>query len=340
MESASIVVTAPSRVELRAHAIADRPEPGHILVESEWSMVSAGTELANYTGADPGVHVAGSWNAYPWTAGYGSVGIVRAVGAGVGAVQAGQRVFTNGPHAALYHYPAASLVVPVPDRLDPALAAASRMAGVAMTGPMSADLGLDRWVVVLGLGMVGNLAAQGCRILGARVIAVDPSPARRELARRCGLAEVVGGGPDDVARAVKALSGDGAAVVIDATGRSEGVVQAVGLAAPFGQIVILGTPRKPLQGDLTAVFSAIHYRWLSLRGALEWNLPTYPAIGVRDSLFSKQQLIFDWVARGELRVGELISDRIAPERVADGYEGLLRDPERHSGVLIDWRRRG
>ncbi|MBA3684790.1 MAG: hypothetical protein H0W72_06060, partial [Planctomycetes bacterium] len=131
-------------------------------------------------------------------------------------------------------------------------------------------------------------------------------------------------------------TGAGPAVVIDAVGRGEVCVQAVMAAAHFGQVVILGTPRQPVTGDLAAVFNAIHCRWLTVRGALEWNLPTYPVIGLRDSLLSKQQQLLDWIARGELRMAELISHRLPPKSAKEAYEGLLREPERYTGVLFDW----
>ncbi len=218
------------------------------------------------------------------------------------------------------------------------MAAASRMAGVAFSGPLMAELGANRWVAIFGLGMVGNLAAQICRIMGARVIGIDPSPARRALAQRCGIPHVLGGDAATVERELRALTGEGPAIVFDAVGNGEVCAQAVRVAAPFGQIVVLGTPRKPVQGDLSAVFAAIHGRWLTVRGALEWNLPTYPVIGLRDSLLSKQLTLLDWIARGELQFGELISHRLPPAAISEAYEGLRRKPDEYTGVLLDWRK--
>jgi 2-desacetyl-2-hydroxyethyl bacteriochlorophyllide A dehydrogenase len=245
MRSQRIVVTAKEHVELQDTEISNRPDPGHVLIASMWSVISTGTEIANYSALDAGVHSAGTWNSYPWVAGYGNVGVVLATGEGVRDVAVGQRVFTHGPHASHFHYGAERLIVPLPDGIDPALAAATRMAGVALTGPMAADLGCNRWVAVLGLGLVGNLAAQICHILGARVVGIDPSPARRMLAERCGIPWTLGGAPAEVARGLGALCGMGANVVIDAVGRSEASAQAVALAAPYGQVIILGTPRAP-----------------------------------------------------------------------------------------------
>ena len=78
------------------------------------------------------------------------------------------------------------LVAPVREAVDPAVVAASRMAGVAMTAIVVGEIGTNPWVVVFGLGLVGNLASQMFQIHGCRVIGVDPVAARRKLAQRCG----------------------------------------------------------------------------------------------------------------------------------------------------------
>ena len=125
-------------------------------------------------------------------------------------------------------------------------------------------------------------------------------------------------------------------MVIDATGRSEACLQAVLAVAEFGQVVLLGTPRQPHAGDLTRVFATIHGRWITVRGALEWNLPHHPVHGLRDSLAGKQEAIFAWLRSGELRLAELISHRLPPGRVQEAYAGLAAEPDRFTGVLLDW----
>jgi threonine dehydrogenase-like Zn-dependent dehydrogenase len=57
----------------------------------------------------------------------------------------------------------------------------------------------------------------------------------------------------------------------------------------------------------------------------------------QESQFSKQQMIFDWIHRGELKVDPLISHRLKPEQIKEAYEGLLNEPGIYTGVLLDWR---
>jgi alcohol dehydrogenase len=78
------------------------------------------------------------------------------------------------------------------------------------------------WVAVHGCGGVGLAAVQIAAAAGARVLAVDVNPEALELARSCG-AEVGydardGGGPEDVAAAVRELTGGGAQLSLDALG--------------------------------------------------------------------------------------------------------------------------
>jgi len=114
-------------------------------------------------------------------------------------------------------------------------------------------------------------------------------------------------------------------------------MQALDATARFGQIILLGSPRVEVQGNLTALLSEVHLRMITIRGALEWSLPIYPDTGNRTSQFSKQKAIFDWVAAGKLHVDELISHRLPPEEIKQAYEGLLRKPEEYTGVALVWK---
>lgn len=337
MSIRQVVVTAQRQVELQSLESSTEPGPGHYLIDSEYSFISAGTELANYTGREPKVFQPGSWCAYPWRSGYANVGVVRQAGANTTRAEVGQRVFTFGPHASSFLYNEDRLIVPVPNDLDPGLAAASRMAGVALTALVVAEIHGNPWVAVFGLGAVGNLAAQAFRIRGGRVVGIDPIAPRRELANRCGIAHTLGGAPDQVQAGFAELTGgEMAQIAVDAVGHSAVAMQALKTCAPHAQLVLLGSPRVPVEGDLTEFFSAVHLRWITVRGALEWCLPMYPAGDGRISQQSKQAMIFDWLRRGELQLDPLISHRLPPEEIKEAYEGLEEQRDTYTGVVLDW----
>ena len=338
MSIREVVVTGQNQVELQTTDVgAPVLAANEVRIDTEWTFISSGTELANYTGREPKVFQKGAWCEYPWRSGYANVGIVREIGSGVTRAVPGDRVFTYGRHASTIQYSQDRLVVPVREAVDPAVVAASRMAGVAMTAIVVGEIGTNPWVVVFGLGLVGNLASQMFQIHGCRVIGVDPVAERRALAQRCGIERTVGGDADEAqARIQEITNGDLANITVDAVGHSGVVMQALQGTANHGQIIILGTPRVSVPGDLTDLLSETHLRWITIRGALEWCVPMYPDIGNRTSQWSKQQTIFDWMARGELHVEPLISHRLKPEQIKQAYDGLLNESNVYTGVVLDW----
>ena len=338
MKIKEVVVTGQNQVELQTTKVDAPPlAADELLIDTEYTFISSGTELANYTGREPKVFQKGEWCEYPWRSGYANVGVVREAGRGVTRAAPGDRVFTYGRHASTIRYSQDRLVAPVRQAMDPAVVAASRMAGVAMTAIIVTEISANPWVVVFGLGLVGNLASQMFQIHGCRVIGVDPVAERRALAQRCGIPHTIGGTPDEAHAQIQEITnGDLGDITVDAVGHSAVVMQALHATANHGQIIILGSPRVSVPGDLTTLLSDTHLRWITIRGALEWCVPMYPDIGKRPSQWSKQQTIFDWMARGQLHVAPLISHRLKPEQIKQAYDGLLTESNIYTGVVLDW----
>ncbi|MCG9128674.1 zinc-binding alcohol dehydrogenase [Candidatus Poribacteria bacterium] len=339
MKIREVVVTGQNQVELQTNEFDDTIQsPNEVLIDTEYTFISSGTELANYTGNEPKVFQPGSWCAYPWRSGYANVGIVREVGSNVTKTVPGDRVFTYGRHASIIRYSQDRLIAPVPDSIDPAVVAASRMAGVAMTGIIVSEIATNSRVIVFGLGLVGNLVSQMFQIHGCRVIGVDPVDGRRALAKKCGINHTVGGDNDQVQKSINEITnGELGDITVDAVGHSSVVMQALRATATHGQLVILGSPRVSVTGDLTELLSDTHLRWITIRGALEWCVPMYPDTGNNISQFSKQQTIFDWMSRGQLKVEPLISHILKPDAIKQAYDGLLNESNTYTGVVLDWK---
>ncbi len=299
MQAQTVVVSGPHSVDLQTVDLPDTPlDANEVLIETEATFISSGTELSIYSGREPRAFQPGQWCTFPFQSGYANVGTVLEAGAAVTRVQPGDRVFTYGKHGSFVRYKTDRLTISVPTGMEATVAAASRMAGVAMTAPIVADLRGNPTVAVFGLGLAGNLAAQAFTIRGCRVIGVDPVAARRDLAGRCGISLRTGGSPEEVQDFILAQTGgNGAEITVDAVGHSAVVQQALRATARYGQVVLLGTPRAPVEGSLTDLLQDIHMRFITLRGALEWQLPMYPDGGNHVSQYSKQQTIFDWMAR-------------------------------------------
>ena len=346
MKTKYAVITAKETCEIKTEeVIPEHMTNQDILVSAYYSMVSAGTELAGFSALSPGVYQKGAWNAYPWRSGYGLVGTAERVGKDVHHIKEGERIFCFGNHARRQIWPLAKVmenstysVFPVHNDLDDPTLTASRMALVAVTGPQVSGVELGDTVAVFGLGMVGNIAAQYYQHLGARVLAFDPSKMRCEKARQVGLAEVFDVSPHEQVQVVQDLtSGLGANITVDAVGSSAVVLNCVNATARYGKVVLLGTPRAEVSGNLTELLRPVHMRCLQILGAFEWRVPAYDQVGVPHSIESNLNIIWDLIQRGKLNVMDLITHVAKPEEMQSAYLGLLNDKEQYLGVLVDWR---
>lgn len=315
--------------------------PDQALVGVEVSLVSTGTELANYSGLDAGVDRPGSWNAYPWRPGYGVVGRVLRAGPAVRGLAAGQRVFAIAPHAShAVLTPAQRAVFPLDEADDPARLVLVRMASVAITAlRLSHVAAPGRTAAVIGLGLVGNFAAQLFQLAGLRVVAFDPAPRRVDLARRCGIAGAQAAVGDEAeARVRECTGGEGADVVVEAIGNPALIPGAVRMCARLGEVILLGSPRGPMPQDTGPAWSEIHHRGIHVVGALEWLLPFHRReAGAGHSIETNYLRLIDWVRRGALQTGGMVSHLVPPERAQETYDGVLADRNAYLGICFDWR---
>jgi 2-desacetyl-2-hydroxyethyl bacteriochlorophyllide A dehydrogenase len=313
--------------------------PDALLIETEATVISAGTEVATLTGDDPTV-------TYPVRPGYGNVGRVIARGARVSEFAVGERVFSFGKHTTHSlmtppNNPIFEGVFPMDDSIPLYDAVMLRMGLIAFAAPQLTDFEAGDTVAVFGLGLVGNLAAQLYKLAGARVIALDPMPERCELARKSGIETVLNVAPAQQVEAIRDLTGGkGATVTVDAAGFSASVINAVAACADYGQIISLGSPRTPYQTDVTETLRHIHLRWLTLRGALEWRLPPQPVTGGGHSIKSNLARLVDFYKSGQLNIRPLISQIVKPEQLPDAYLNLQHHKASWWGVVIDWRKEG
>jgi alcohol dehydrogenase len=204
---------------------------------------------------------------------------------------------------ALHH--ADGNLVALPDEVDDVTAAAL---GCRFATAYRAVVHLGRvagqdWVSVHGCGGVGLSAVMIAASRGARVIAVDVSPAALEWARRLGAVVTVDGREADVASSVRELTGGGADVSIDALGSRATLTDALAGLRPRGRHVqvglVLGDQALP-PVDMGLVVS----RELQLLGSHGMAAHDYPAMLAE---------IADGTLRPELLVARVVGLDAAPE---------------------------
>ncbi|MBI4023542.1 MAG: zinc-binding alcohol dehydrogenase [Verrucomicrobia bacterium] len=338
MRAKRVVFTEPHRAVLEEFELDDnRLGEQEILVRTLCSVISAGTEGAAFTGLEaehPGARNFG----YPCGTGYGNVGEILKVGKSVEGLKEGDIAFTTAPHASRAKFNTYQRIcVKAPDGLDLKQAVFARMAGVAITAVRKADFSLGDPVLVIGLGLVGNFAAQEFLLAGADVMGVDVAEPRLEKAPQCGIANVVNPQKTDLQQAVNEWTdGKGARVVVEAIGQPELIAQAAQLARRHGDIILLGSPRRRVTMDVTPMLSRIHLQGLNVKGALEWLYSIPELDAVRHSIIGNTRQIFGWLKSGRLKTEPLLTHLLPPTECQQAYSGLDKKKDEYLGVVFDW----
>lgn len=234
--------TAPREIELRAEEAPD-PARGEVRVRAIASAISHGSEMLLYRGELPGdleldlPTLAGSF-AYPIKYGYALVGRIVDTGPEVAGLSSGDVVFVLHPHQSVFTIPA-SLATRLTTEIEPVLGVFSANLETAVNILHDAQPRLGDSVVVFGLGTVGLLVIQLLRIAGAGdVIAVDPVPQRRELARELGATVALAPDDDLVEQIRQRTAGRGADLAIEVSGSPAALQSAIDALGIEGTVVV------------------------------------------------------------------------------------------------------
>jgi Zn-dependent alcohol dehydrogenase len=200
-------------------------------------------------------------------------------------------------------------------KIDPALPLDEFcLAGCGVVTGVGAVLNIARvqpgdTVAVIGCGGVGANVIQASRIAGAaRIIAVDPLPAKLELARGFGATHTVDARAD-VAAAVAAVEPDGADVVFEVVGRPELTAAALGMTRVGGKTVMVGIPPVGSTLSLDALRFTANRQLLGCRGGA--------VVPARDL-----QRIVDFYRSGQLQLAELVGLRLGLDDVGQAFAEL------------------
>ena len=163
--------------------------------------------------------------------------------------------------------------------------------------------------VVFGAGMVGLGAVAGCRLQGAeRIVCVDLSEERLELARGQGATDTLVGGPDAVDRVLSLVGPLGADYTFEATGNVAVMRQAVESARMgWGLATMCGVAGK---GETLEVVPRYLITGRRVAGS------SFGGCKGRDQV---PQLVDRWLA-GEIEVEPFVSHRLTLDDVNRGFE--------------------
>jgi 2-desacetyl-2-hydroxyethyl bacteriochlorophyllide A dehydrogenase len=239
VDATQIWFTGTQKIELRQQNIGIQ-EAHQVLVQTEYSAISAGTEMLVYRNQIPDDLSLDSSipelqkNAnYPLQYGYASVGEIIGIGSSVDHDWLGQRVFAFQPHASHFVCNTDALIkVPVDISADNAIFLANMETAVNLVQDGNPQIGEN--VVVFGLGIVGLLLnSLLSRFPLAELYGVDRIATRRELAKKSGAQTVLH--PDEINQL---KLNQGADLIYEVTGSPLALNQAIDLSGFASRIVI------------------------------------------------------------------------------------------------------
>lgn len=280
--NANIVFTRLNTAE-----VVERPMPkvkaGEVLVKLVRSSISSGTERANLTGVpDNGTSIYKNCPddvvTWPRQGGYSSSGVVEAVGKGVGSVKKGDRVAMSWTVHSQYVALPERQVYPIPDGVDFEQAALTHISTFPMAAIRKCRLEVGESALVMGQGVLGQLAVVLLKAAGAApIIVADPVAAKRKRALKLGADCAFDPLAPDFAERVKSVTSSGrlvqegrvadcgAKVVIEVTGNGAALNTALEAIAPFGRLALLGCTRD--SNFTVNYYRKVHARGITLVGA-------------------------------------------------------------------------
>lgn len=264
----------------------------------------------------------------PFTPGMEGAGVVEAVGPGVKELRVGDRVaYSSNPGAyAEYTIASETAVVPIPEGLDPALAAAAILQGMTAHYLVHTTYTLKSGETALihaAAGGAGLLLVQMAKMIGATVIGTVSTEEKAQLAREAGADHVILYTETDFEEETRRLTGGrGVDVVYDSVGKttfekSLNVLRMRGYMVLFGQ----SSGRPPQIDPLT----------LSTKGSLFLTRPLlFHYIATREELLWRSKDVFNWINEGKLSVR--IDRRLPLAQAAEAHQ--LLESRQTSGKVI------
>ena len=277
--------------------------------------------------------------------GYSTAGVIVECGAGLAGFRVGDRVACAGvgyaSHAE-YNVVPQQLLTPIPDGVSFEDAAYVTLGAIAMQGVRQAQTTFGETIVVMGLGLVGQLAFQILRAAGCRVICSDPVQAKCDLAEELG-AEVAcepAALPDAVQHWTGGHGADG--VVICAASRDSAVTHsALDLCRPKGRVVVVGAvglqlPREPMYMKELDFRLSCSYGPGRYQPAYEERGLDYPIGYVRWTEGRNMGEFLRMVAEKKVRVQPLTSMVRPVAQAQEAYSAILGKGSNAISSLIDY----
>jgi polar amino acid transport system substrate-binding protein len=351
-------------------------KPGMIVVRTHASLISAGTERTSVATAQASIlgkirsrpdlvkqvldtaKREGIWNTIEKvrtrldsykSLGYSAAGVV--VESACDEFAPGDRVACAGAgfasHAEVIAVPK-NLAVKIPEGVGFDEAAFTTLGAIALQGVRQAKLNLGESVVVIGLGLLGQLTVQILKASGCRVFGMDINERQFELAREFGADRLAISGSDSLGAIESFTRGRGAdAVIITAsTSSNEPVELAIKALRKKGRLVVVGVtgmnlPREGFYEKELEVTISCSYGPGRYDPSYEEDGHDYPVGYVRWTEGRNMEAILDLMASKKLNVERIITHRLPITEAGHAYDiitGRIKEP--YLGIILQYPDRG
>ncbi len=290
------------------------PTGNEVKTETIFTGVTNGTERnqligGNYAPADEELPTGGN--------GYQNVGRVIEVGPDVGELKIGDVLFMSAVHAEYAVMPEDDLLVRLPDSIDLREAALLGIASVAMRTCRNAELSVGERVLIVGAGILGQIAVQIAAGMGVRATICDIDVDRLAVAREIGAAEtVLDVAGDRWETSVAAGSFD---AVIDFAGVPGMEDQLISAVRQRGRVLFIAGRDK-----VTYTFNLGQGREIQVKQNSHFD---------RDDLHDTCRL----VDRGAVKIGPLLRDVVPVSEAGRIYDTLRDTPGKLMGTVFAWQ---
>ncbi len=289
------------------------PSGNEVMTRTIYTGVTNGTERnqltgGNYAPADDDLPTDGN--------GYQNVGKVIEVGPDVRELKIGDVLYMSAAHAEYAVMPEDGLHVRLPDSMDLTEAALLGICSVAMRTCRNAELNVGERVLIVGAGILGQVAVQVAAGMGARATICDINGRRLAIAGEIGAAEAV---MDVSGEQWKQKVGDASFdVVIDFAGVPGMEDQLITALRPRGRVLFIAGRDK-----VTYTFNLGQGREVRIRQNSHFD---------RDDLHNTCRL----AARGLIKIGPLIRDVVPVSEAKRIYDTLRDAPDQLMGTVFAW----
>jgi 2-desacetyl-2-hydroxyethyl bacteriochlorophyllide A dehydrogenase len=313
-----------------------QPRVGEVLLENEYTVISAGTEGANLKHLP---NTATAESGFPWLPGYSGSGRVIAVGDQVTELKLGDRAVINwGGHRSHTVKKAQAVLKIEDDSIDPLDAAFTPIAAFSLLGIRKLKIELGESAMIAGQGILGVFALQIASLSGALpVTVVDFDLTRRKLALELGAAYAFSPDEENVVEKVKeATGGDGPNAVCEVTGSAAALRQALEYIAWEGRISLLGCTR--ISDVPIDYYKYVHRRGISLVGAHTFTRPRQESAPGRWTERDDYRTFLKLLAARKIQTRPIISEIVSPEAAAAVYGRLAETKNPPLGIVFDWKK--